>query len=148
MSSTVTIAGLLLERPRDGGRLKDMKHVRVAVVALAATLALAACGEAGNEPGSPSASASPTASPSPPPLDPVPTMPAKPSRATALTLSGTVMPGVEPNCLLLDKYLLVGGDRAVLKAGAKVTVTGRADPDLLTTCQQGTPFQVETVRPG
>lgn len=136
-----------------------MKPARTALVALLAALALAACGEAGDEaPSTPSSptTQSPSASPSPPPLDPVPTMPAKPSPGPVKptdpggmnTLSGTVVAGVEPNCLLLDRYLLVGGDRSVLKAGAKVTVTGRARPDLLTTCQQGTPFQVETVRPG
>ena len=36
--------------------------------------------------------------------------------------------GVEPNCLLLDGYLLVGGPRDVLNAGARVTVTGRVSP--------------------
>jgi hypothetical protein len=64
------------------------------------------------------------------------------------TLTGTVVAGVEANCLLLNQYLLVGGDRSKLRAGAKVTVTGRARPDLMTTCQQGTPFQVEAVQPG
>jgi hypothetical protein len=55
---------------------------------------------------------------------------------------------VEPNCLLLDGYLLVGGPRDVLTAGARVTVTGRVEPGMMTTCQQGTPFTVETARRG
>ena len=63
------------------------------------------------------------------------------------TLTGTVAAGVEHGCLLLDGYLLVGGDRAVIRAGARLTVTGRVVPDLITTCQQGTPFVVTSARP-
>jgi hypothetical protein len=65
-----------------------------------------------------------------------------------MTLTGTVSAGVEPDCLLLDKYLLVNGPRDVLRPGARVTVTGRVRSDLMTTCQQGTPFMVETARAG
>jgi hypothetical protein len=64
-----------------------------------------------------------------------------------MTLTGNVTPGVEANCLLLDGYLLVGGPREHLRAGARVTVTGRVQADLMTTCQQGTPFVVETAQP-
>jgi hypothetical protein len=62
------------------------------------------------------------------------------------TLTGIVAAGVESQCLLLGEYLLVGGDRAVLRAGARVAVTGRVVPDLMTTCQQGTPFVVISVQ--
>jgi hypothetical protein len=65
-----------------------------------------------------------------------------------VTVTGTVEAGVEANCLLLKGYLLVGGANGAVRAGAKVTVTGRPRPELLTTCQQGTPLQVESVRPG
>lgn len=67
-------------------------------------------------------------------------------RSAAITLTGTVTAGVEPNCLLLDGYLLIGGPRDVIKPGARVSVVGRAEPDLMTTCQQGTPFRVENAR--
>ena len=63
------------------------------------------------------------------------------------TLTGTVAAGVERGCLLLDDFLLVGGDRTVIRAGARITVTGRVVPDLVTTCQQGTPFVVTSARP-
>ena len=63
------------------------------------------------------------------------------------TLTGTITAGAEHQCLLLDGYLLVGGDRAVIRAGARVTVTGRVVPDLITTCQQGTPLMVTSVQP-
>ncbi|WP_374272827.1 hypothetical protein [Actinoplanes sp. M2I2] len=63
------------------------------------------------------------------------------------TLTGTVTAGVEPGCLLLDGYLLVGGDRTVVRAGLRITVTGRVVPDLVTTCQQGTPLVVTSAQP-
>ena len=62
------------------------------------------------------------------------------------------MAGVEQGCLVLQAadadYLLVGGDRSVLRPGARVTVRGRADSSLVTTCQQGTAFAVASASPG
>lgn len=70
-----------------------------------------------------------------------------PSGASAtVTVTGTVTEGVEPGCLLLDTYLLIGGPAEVLRAGARVTVTGRVEADLMTTCQQGTPLRVDHAR--
>jgi mannose/fructose/N-acetylgalactosamine-specific phosphotransferase system component IIC len=43
-------------------------------------------------------------------------------------------------------YLLIGGDRQLIMSGNRVEVTGKVQPDLMTTCQQGTPFAVATVR--
>jgi hypothetical protein len=62
-----------------------------------------------------------------------------------------MMEGVEAGCLLLraddgKSYLLVGGDRAVITGGGRLEVVGRPEPGLMTTCQQGDPFQVEQVR--
>jgi hypothetical protein len=76
-----------------------------------------------------------------------PTLPGTPK-----TLRGTVQDGVEANCMLLaaddgKTYLLVGGDRAVINGGGRVEVTGQIMPDLMTTCQQGIPVTVSTVRP-
>ena len=69
--------------------------------------------------------------------------------ADEVTVTGTVIEGVEPNCLLLTgggrTYLLVGGDRAELRAGARVAVTGRVDRGLLSTCQQGEPLVVASI---
>ncbi|MEU7930995.1 hypothetical protein [Micromonospora echinofusca] len=150
-----------------------MRTLRLAVSALAVCVALSACGgqdgtgdtptptPTGAQPVTSPPSPDPSSSAVPPtPGDPVdPTGPAlppppRPSNAPTkpptggTTLTGTVTSGVEPNCLLLDNYLLVGGPRDLLKPGAKVTVTGRVQRDLLTTCQQGTPFLVETARRG
>jgi hypothetical protein len=69
--------------------------------------------------------------------------------AGEVTVTGTVIEGVEPNCLLLSgggrTYLLVGGDRAELRAGTRVAVTGRVDRGLLSTCQQGEPLVVASI---
>lgn len=70
---------------------------------------------------------------------------------TPKTLRGTAVPGVEANCYLLtaddgQSYLLIGGDRDVITSGARIEVAGKVMPDLMTTCQQGVPFTVTTVR--
>ena len=59
---------------------------------------------------------------------------------------------MEPGCLLLTgpdgEHLLVFNDesmRAKAKVGARITVTGRAKPSMMSTCQQGTPFEVTEV---
>jgi hypothetical protein len=140
-----------------------MRRVRAVAVSAAACLLLAACGQA-DEPTTPilRTPVSPAPSVVQVPTEPVPTkpLPTKPvpteplpteplptgAPAAPMTLSGTVEAGVEANCLLLRGYLLLGGDRTALRAGATVTVTGRVARDLLTTCQQGTPFTVETVQ--
>jgi hypothetical protein len=68
-------------------------------------------------------------------------------RSGWLTLTGTAYPGVESGCLLLHGYLLVGGPRDLLAGGQPVRVTGRVQPDLVTTCQQGIPLLVESAEP-
>jgi hypothetical protein len=68
-----------------------------------------------------------------------------------MTLTGTVEEGVEPNCVILHTegktYLLLGGDRAVVKFGAKVKVRGRPQPNMVSHCMQGEPFQVLEAHP-
>jgi|GEM_PF-1152334 hypothetical protein len=85
------------------------------------------------------------------PTTPGPSGPARnapPSPGSPTTLSGVVREGVEPGCYLIDNYLLVGGPREVIRAGGRLTVTGRVQADLMTTCQQGVPFVVETATRG
>ncbi|WP_247676256.1 hypothetical protein, partial [Micromonospora sp. M51] len=87
-----------------------------------------------------------TVTPTPPPggKTPKPGGPSTPPGVGATTVSGTVQGGVEPGCVLLGEYLLLGGPRDVLTPGARVEVTGRVEPGMMTTCQQGTPFVVES----
>ena len=67
------------------------------------------------------------------------------------TITGEVFEGVEMNCQLIrtgsTDYLLIwqGGQ---FRTGDTVTVRGYPDPDLVTTCMQGTPFVVTEVLDG
>jgi hypothetical protein len=79
--------------------------------------------------------------PSPPPGLP---KTVDPKSGPRLTLTGTVTEGVERGCLLLEGYLLINGPADVVRAGVKVRVTGTVRTDLVSTCQQGTPFMVSS----
>jgi hypothetical protein len=64
-----------------------------------------------------------------------------------------VVAGVEPGCLVLQgadsHHVLVFADpalRSQAPVGSSITVTGRAEPSQMTTCQQGVPFIVSAVR--
>jgi hypothetical protein len=133
-------------RPR---RPKGMKHTKLlqplAGLLLVGLLA-AACAEAGGGDAGAGQGATTAPTTAPATTGPVPTTePAPP--AGEVTVTGTVSEGVEPGCLLLDGYLLVGGDRDQLRPGARVAVTGRVDRGLLSTCQQGVPLVVASVEP-
>ena len=65
------------------------------------------------------------------------------AKGRTITIGGRLDRGVESGCVLLGQYLLLGGPRDILRAGATVSVTGRIVPSVVTTCQQGTPLQVE-----
>ena len=128
-----------------------MRRVRLAGLALLVG-ALAGCG---SESGTPSAPAS-----SAPPSRPAFVVPSESPRlvppstsGSDITLTGTLQEGVEGNCILLKTpdrlYQLIGGDRSKLDGSksSKVTVTGRVAVGMMTTCQQGTPFQVTDIHP-
>ncbi|MEH0931911.1 hypothetical protein [Micromonospora sp. CPCC 205558] len=138
-----------------------MRTLRLAVPALAVCVALSACGSQGGAGGTPTptptgaqpVTSQPTPDPTTSPATVTPTTrpgvktpkpggPSTPPGVGATTLSGTVQGGVEPGCVLLDGYLLLGGPREVLTPGTRVEVTGRVEPGMMTTCQQGTPFVV------
>ncbi|MFB9359345.1 hypothetical protein [Actinoplanes nipponensis] len=117
---------------------------------LLVALALAGCANGTADPaGGPASAAPPPASPSADPGSAAPSPSASSPATGVVTLTGVITAGVEPNCLLLDDHLLIINDdkqRAAARAGATVTVTGRAEPGMMTTCQQGTPFVVATLR--
>jgi len=115
---------------------------------LLVALALAGCAN-GDSAGAPAPAPSAPPASSAPPAPTEESAPVKPSAGATTTLTGTIAAGVEPNCLLLDEHLLIINDpaqRAAAKAGASVTVTGRVEQGMMTTCQQGTPFIVTTLR--
>ena len=140
-----------------------MTKIRVTVLAALTALALSACAQSdtdgpltgapggsmpstsAGQPGPTGPSAGPTTDPAVPPTAPA-TRPAQPPSPGPQTLTGVVTAGVEPGCVLLDIYLLVGGPRDLFTSGARVTVTGRVEPGLMSTCQQGTPFLVDSAK--
>ena len=141
------------------------RHSTVIVGLFAAALAgtlLAGCAESDGGTAQPGGSMSATPTPSEsgstsPTPSPSPSFSAVPIPPTGgangeITVTGVIEEGVEPNCMLLktaDKsYLLIGGDRALIQQGGRLTVRGKPEPGLMTTCQQGVPFQVaEAKRP-
>lgn len=94
-----------------------------------------------------------------PPVVDSPTAPDTKQGASATVTGILSTASVEGSCLLLTvaadggasavDYLLVG-DKATLvglRSGAMVTVSGRPEAGLATTCQTGTPFLVDKVLP-
>ncbi len=70
---------------------------------------------------------------------------------TPKTLRGIASEGVEANCVVMTTddgtvYQLLGGDRALILSGARIEVSVLIQNDIMTTCQQGTPALVQTVR--
>jgi hypothetical protein len=117
------------------------------VALLGAVLLVTACGQPAREPG-PTGCAGGVPSCATSTAPPTPTT-AAPSRPVTV-LRGTVQAGVEAGCLVLatdqGRFLLLGGDGTVLRAGAEVVVEGTARPGQATTCQEGTPFSVSAAR--
>jgi uncharacterized protein YggE len=78
-----------------------------------------------------------------------------PSLATEISVHGTLERTVEPGGWLIVnsdiKYLLLNArqftDESWFKSGARVVASGEVKPDIMTSFQQGTPFQVSTVSP-
>ncbi len=70
------------------------------------------------------------------------------------TLTGTIEAGVESGCFVLvgqDGTVLanlIGIDTVATPAGSVVDVTGTFEEDMMTTCQQGTPFSITTIEVG
>jgi hypothetical protein len=140
-----------------------------ALAVAGAALLLAACGNATVQPGgstdrptagvpSGAPSRAPDSSPSSNPM-PVPSssgggtfrpgptgIPVGSPRA--VTIDGVIEAGVEPGCKVLTagntKYLILGGNDVPM--GVPVRVEGTLQPGVLSTCQQGTPLRVTSVK--
>jgi hypothetical protein len=110
----------------------------------------AGCADAGGDGGGAGQGVATTA-PTSAPATTAPGTSTEPTRSGGpVTVVGTVAEGVEPGCLLLQaegggSFLLVGGERAELRPGRRVAVTGRVDRSLLSTCQQGEPLVVASI---
>jgi len=69
-----------------------------------------------------------------------------------LTVVGVVEEGVEHGCIVLradngSMYQLMGSTDALIRPGNRVSVRGRLNPGIVTTCMQGTPLQVVSIQP-
>ena len=129
-------------------RLNGIKLLQLLAGCLLAGLLVGGGGDPGDDGGGTGAgqggtTTAPTTTPT--------TAPTEPTRSGGpVTVVGTVAAGVEPGCLLLEaerggSFLLVGGERAELRPGRRVAVTGRVDRSLLSTCQQGEPLVVASI---
>lgn len=128
-----------------------MRTRLLSLTALLAGVLLAGCGAGGDTGGSgaqpeyqtggPSVSDSPFSKPTGGPG----------KQAPSITITGTPTEGVENGCVVMQSgdtlYQLLGGERGLLMSGRPVKVRGTPQPGLMTTCQQGTPFQVTEVTP-
>lgn len=90
----------------------------------------------------------PSTSTGPPEDRTVPTTMA--GRRSTVRVRGSVSDGVEPGCTLLTSngvvYLLIWGQTTPITGPeGEVEVEGTLQPDLVTTCQQGTPLLVKRV---
>lgn len=134
------------------------RPLALSAVLLAAGLAAGCSGPDGRPSAEPATSSSgpsvtapgPTSAPVAPATQPDDTQAA----AVRVIATGQVRTGGGPGCLLLagDRgrvWLLVGGDRAALAAGARVRVVGRplATQSQAGGCLQGEPLQVVSVSP-
>ena len=138
-----------------------------ALVVAGAALLLAACGNATVQPGSgatgqPTAGASSSAPTSSPSSNPMPVPSSAGGGGTfrpgptgipvgspkAVTIDGVIEAGVEPGCKVLTagntKFLILGGNDVPM--GVPVRVEGTLQPGVLSTCQQGTPLRVTSVK--
>jgi hypothetical protein len=132
-----------------------------ALAVAGAVLLLAACGNATVQPGSgstdrppagtsagaPTSAANPKPVPSGGGFHPGPTgIPV--GSPKAVTVDGVIEAGVEPGCTILTagntRFLLLGANDAPM--GVPVRVEGTLQPGVLSTCQQGTPLRVTSVK--
>lgn len=125
------------------------ESVTATVAAALAVVVLTSCGsvEQGGGDSTPAPISSSTAAPTGPPED-LTVPPTRGNKGSTVRVKGIVSDGVEPGCRLLTSqgvaYLLMGRQSAMV-TGQKVEVEGTLQPDLRTTCQQGTPLVVERV---
>jgi hypothetical protein len=118
---------------------------------LLAALLFAGCAGPAGDPATPEPPVPATASTAAP-VAPATQPDADQRPAVRVIASGRVEAGGGPGCLVLATdqgrtWLLVGGDRAVLAAGARVRVVGEPAPARTAGCQQGEPLRVRDATP-
>ncbi len=140
-----------------------MVTVRLVLPVVCGALLLSGCGNGTDQAADAPTSAAPPSSAFPTPV-PVPSTPTSVPTGTAtkdpgppgipigtgkpITVDGVIEGGVEPGCMVLTTgstmYLILGGKNVPL--GVPVRVEGILQPGVLSTCQQGTPLRVTSVK--
>jgi hypothetical protein len=135
----------------------------LALPVVGGALLLSGCGNATDQAADDPTTAAPTSTAFPSPV-PVPSTPTSTPTRTAtknpgppgipigtgrpITVDGVIEGGVEPGCKVLTSgstmYLVLGGKDVPL--GVPVRVEGVLQPGVLSTCQQGTPLRVTSVK--
>ncbi len=135
----------------------------LALPVVGGALLLSACGNATDQAAGGDPTAAPTSTAFPTPV-PVPSTPNSVPTGTAtkhpgppgipigtgrpITVDGIIEAGVEPGCRVLTSgstmYLVLGGKD--VPTGVPVRVEGILQPGVLSTCQQGTPLRVTSVK--
>jgi hypothetical protein len=110
----------------------------------------AGCGGSGSGLAGPgSSSAAPSSSQPPSQPSSASSQPAGVTTSKPMTLTGLLMHGAEPSCLILksgrDSYELQGPLATGLRANAHVRVVGYTVSGVASHCMQGTPFVVTSV---
>ncbi len=118
--------------------------MRSALLALAGALVLGACASPSHPDGA--APGGPASDPAGRPTTSTAAPPSSTPSPAPTSLTGTVVQGAEPSCLILrtsrgDFELLTGRQ---VSAGDRVVVTGHV-AQVMSHCMQGTPFQVSTL---
>ena len=129
-------------------------------IGIAVAIGSASCGSQGQDGvGTPEPPPPSTQAPSLPestaqaPSRKVPPMPPGAGRDKRHTIKGTLAEAVEPGCVVLHtaqgNYVLLGTPTKLrqLEPGTAVVARGTVAKSVATTCQQGTPFRVDTARP-
>jgi hypothetical protein len=140
-----------------------MVTARLVLPVIAGALLLSACGNSTDQATGGAAPATSSGGPGSTPV-PVPSTPTSVPTGTAtknpgppglpinsarpITVDGIIEGGVEPGCKVLTSgstmYLIIGGKDVPM--GVPVRVQGILQPGVLSTCQQGTPLRVTSVK--
>lgn len=124
--------------------------MRRAAAAVLFALLAAGCATTGSGSGAPPPTTSAPTTSAPTASAPTAGAPTtSPPGAASLTVDGVIEKGVEPGCLVLragpKSYLLQGAEATGAPVAVPVRVTGELLDNVASYCQQGTPFQVDSI---
>jgi hypothetical protein len=130
--------------------MKALRTALLSALMVAALAGFAGCARSVGTPGSAVDSSEPAPVSSEPAVTPPTgalTLPPAPTAGVTATLTGTIVEGAEPSCLILQTpsgmYELLS-PRPIPAVGAQVVVVGRVT-HVMSHCMQGLPFSVDSL---